>query len=91
MSLKEKLEVLRNNLNYTLSYSNDYEFNAELLDHSIGDQNIYRLHFMEYYRKTHNYGKNNKKFNVGILDWAFKPLCYLMEWNVMMRLKFYLI
>lgn len=73
MSLKDKLVGLRNDLYHTLNFSRDYEFDAELSDHSIGDQNIYRLHFMEYYRKIQYYGKNNKKFNVGIIDWSFKP------------------
>lgn len=41
------------------------EFKANLKDHPLGNQHIYRLHYVQYYRTLENfYGK---------VDWSFDP------------------
>ena len=45
MELKEKLQELRNDLHHAVLRNRDYEFDAELENHPLGNQNIYRLYF----------------------------------------------
>lgn len=72
MSLKEKLEKIKIEIYDSLSWINkDYEFDAELEDHNIGNQNIYRLYYINYHRIGEGYG--NHKNNVGVIDWPFEP------------------
>ena len=56
MSLRETLELFVNR---------DYEFDAELEDHPLGNQTKYRLYYMKYYRKQDS--------TVGAMDWPFIP------------------
>ena len=48
MELKEKLQELRNDLHHAVLRNRDYEFDAELENHPLGNQNIYRLYFIDY-------------------------------------------
>ena len=52
----------------------NYEFEAELEDHQLGNQNVYRLYYMNYHRIGENYKK--KRNNIGIIDWPFKPFLF---------------
>lgn len=45
------------------------EFFADLEDHPLGNQNIYRLHYLNYHRIGEYCGRRNH--NVGIIDWPF--------------------
>lgn len=47
----------------------DKEFFAKLEDHPIPNGNIYRLHFVDYYRIGEGYGM--RKNNIGMTDWTF--------------------
>ena len=49
----------------------DYEFSAELEDHPIGDQNIYRLYYINYHRIGERYGLGPD--NIGMINIPFKP------------------
>ena len=57
----------------------DYEFEAELEDHPLGNQNIYRLHYINYHKFGESYGQQGK--NVGVVDWPFKPFVLPNEMN----------
>lgn len=72
MSLKEKLQELRNDLHHAVLRNRDYEFDAELENHPLGNQKIYRLYFIDYHRIGENYGMNRPN-NIGIINWPFKP------------------
>ena len=47
----------------------EYEFDAEFEDHPIGNQKIYRLHYVQYHRagETHF---------VGVINWPFEPFTF---------------
>lgn len=76
MSLKEKLQEwkkeLKNNLQEEVFHNRDYEFDAELENHPLGNQNIYRLYFINYHRIGEHYGMSTPN-NIGIINWRFKP------------------
>lgn len=72
MDLKEKLGKMKMRLLDSSSLGNrDYEFEAELENHPLGNQNIYRLHYINYHRIGERYGQRGN--NVGVIDWSFKP------------------
>ena len=72
MNIKEKLIELKEKLSQlNLPISRDFEFDAELEDHPIGNQNIYRLHYVGYHRIGEGYGC--RKNNIGVINWQFKP------------------
>ena len=72
MSIKEKLEKLKMKISDpSLHVNRNYEFEAELEDHQLGNQNIYRLYYIDYHRIGEYYGKTDN--NVGVTDWPFKP------------------
>ena len=71
MSLKEKLQELKNNLQEDVFRNRDYEFDAELEDHPIGNQNIYRLYYINYHRIGENYGMVLN--NIGLVNLPCKP------------------
>ena len=48
-----------------------YEFQVDLEDHEVENQNIYRLHFINYHRIDEYDG--NKDNNIGVIDWPCKP------------------
>ena len=48
-----------------------YEFDAELSDHALGEQNLYRLYYIHYHRIGEGRGMGPN--NVGVIDWPFKP------------------
>lgn len=52
-------------------FTRDYEFQVDLEDHEVENQNIYRLHFINYHRILENV--DNKDNNVGLIDWPCKP------------------
>ena len=76
MSLKEKLQEwkkeLKNNLQEEILRNRDYEFDAELENHPLGNQNIYRLYFINYHRIGEHYGMPTPN-NIGIINWPFNP------------------
>ena len=76
MSLKEKLQEwkkeLKNNLQEEVLRNRDYEFDAELENHPLGNQNIYRLHYINYHRIGNKYSSDN----IGIVNWSFKPFMF---------------
>ena len=71
LTLKEKLIALKDKLlESTLSEEpSDAEFYADLEDHRIGNQNIYRLYYVNYHRIGSTYGQSG----IGMIDWAFDP------------------
>lgn len=71
MSLKEKLEDLKVALFTSVSINRDFEFKADLEDHPLGMQNVYRLHYVNYHRIGENYGMDSN--NIGVIDWSFRP------------------
>lgn len=72
MSLKEKLEKLKIKiLDSSLPVNRDYEFDAELEDHQLGNQRIYRLYYINYHRINEYQGRFDN--NVGIINWPFQP------------------
>ena len=72
MSLKEKLQELKNVLHYAVLDNRDYEFDAELKNHQLSNKNIYRLYFINYHRIGEHYGRTGSD-NVGMINWPFKP------------------
>lgn len=74
MSLKEKLQKWLFEYKGTEipTISRDFEFNAELEDHPLGNQNVYRLYFINYHRIGEHYGMMGHD-NVGIIDRPFMP------------------
>lgn len=52
-------------------FNRDYEFETNLEDHHIGDQEIYRLYYINYYRIGEGYGYTSN--NIGVTDWPLKP------------------
>ena len=70
MNIKEKLIELKEKLSQlNLPISRDFEFDAELEDHPIGNQNIYRLYYIHYLRIGEHYG--HRENNIGIINWPF--------------------
>lgn len=49
----------------------DYEFEADLENHPLGNQIMYRLHYVDYHRIGGGY--RMKLHNVGRMDFCFKP------------------
>lgn len=52
----------------TLTKNTAQEFEAELEDHPLGNQTIYRLYYINYHRM-----RNQNDNNVGVVDWPFSP------------------
>lgn len=50
----------------------DYEFEAELEDHAIGNYNVYRLTYINYHRIGEGY-RPIAEDNIGVIDWPFQP------------------
>jgi len=75
MSIKEKLLKLRNEIIMPflepITSNRNFEFNASLENHPIGDQNIYRLYYVNYHRIREYDGRNDN--NIGVIDWRCKP------------------
>ena len=72
MSLKDKLSKLRESLvNLGVVDSRDYEFNGVFVNHPIGDQDIYRLYYVDYHRINEYNGCD--KNNIGMIDYPLKP------------------
>lgn len=53
------------------SKNRDYEFEADLENHSLGNQNVYRLHYLDYHRIGESYGMRPN--NVSVMDFYFQP------------------
>ncbi len=72
MSFKEKLEKLKMEISdSSLHVNRDYEFEVELEDHKLGNQNIYRLYYIDYHRIREYPGRTDN--NIGVIDCPFKP------------------
>lgn len=72
MNLKDKLIKLKKDLFDSILPNRDYEFEATLEDHHIGNQNIYRLYYVNFHRIGEDFrfpGLNN----IGVIDWPCKP------------------
>lgn len=75
MSLKEKFEKLKMLVSgSSIPSDRNYEFKAELEDHPLGNQNIYRLYYMNYHRIREYSGRTDN--NVGVMDFPFKPFIF---------------
>ena len=72
MSLKDKLNKFKKDLLNSIQFNRDYEFEATLEDHPIGDQNIYRLYYVDFHRigESWRYPEPN---NIGVVNWPCKP------------------
>lgn len=72
MSLKDKLNKLRESLvNLGVVGSRDYEFNGVFEDHPIGNQDTYRLYYVDYHRINEYNGCD--KNNIGMIDYPLRP------------------
>lgn len=72
MGIKEKLINLRDSLvSLCASGSRDYEFNGIFEDHPIGNQDIYRLYYVNYHRINEYEGCD--KNNIGMIDYPLRP------------------
>ena len=72
MKIKEKLLKLKDLILLSdLPVSRDFEFNTSLEDHPIGNQNIYRLYYIDYHRIGEYDGRSDD--NVGMINWRCKP------------------
>ena len=74
MNLKNKLLEIREDILTKFSVNKDFEFDAVFEDHPIGNQNIYRLYYVDYHRIGQGYGMKNN--NIGIIDWNFEPFMF---------------
>lgn len=75
MSLKEKLLAIRDAIkeSKTVCFVNsDNEFDVELEEHEIGNQNIYRLYYINYHR-IGMLGHSDNRSNIGLINWPCKP------------------
>lgn len=68
MSIKDELIKLR----CLITGNRDYEFEATLEDHPIGNQNIYRLYYVDFHR-INEYFRFPDPSNIGVVDWPFEP------------------
>lgn len=72
MSLKDKLSKLRESLvNLGVVGSRDYEFNGVFEDHPIGNQDTYRLYYVDYHRINEYEGCDCN--NIGMIDYPLSP------------------
>ncbi len=72
MKLKEKLVELKQSiLPDNLSNNRDFEFEATLEDHPIGEENIYRLYYVNFHRFGPYY-KHGKRC-IGLINFPYKP------------------
>lgn len=74
ITLKQKLIELKSRLSKSILPARpsnrefyNREFYADFEDHPIGNQNIYRLYYVNYHRIGLSYG------GIGVIDWAFDP------------------
>lgn len=72
MSIKDKLIKLKEELLFSIQYGYDDEFKATFEDHSVGDQNIYRLYYVDFHRIGNEIYVNNHD-NIGMINWRCKP------------------
>ncbi len=72
LNLRVKLEKMKIKIIDLYSLINrKYEFEAELKDHPLGNQDIYRLYYINYHRIGESY---EPRFNnVGVIDWPYEP------------------
>ena len=75
MNLKEKLLELKKKLSSKeIPVLRALEFDATLEDHSVGNQDIYRLYFVNYHRIGESYGRQDN--NVGVINWPCNPFMF---------------
>lgn len=74
MNLKNKLLEIREDILTKFSVNKDFEFDTVFEDHPIGNQNIYRLYYVDYHRIGQGYGMKNN--NIGIINWNFEPFMF---------------
>jgi len=75
MNLKEKLlEIKKSLLSKKVLVPSALEFDATLEDHSVGNQDIYRLYYVDYHRIGERYGRLYN--NVGVINWPGKPFMF---------------
>lgn len=77
MNLKNKLLEIREDILTKFSTNKDFEFDAVFENHPIGNQNIYRLYYVDYHRIGQGYGMKNN--NIGIINWSFEPFMFPNE------------
>lgn len=72
MDLKEKLLDLKNKTFMVQSQkSRDFEFDATLEDHLIGNQEVYRLYYVNYDRVLEYSGRRDN--NISVIEASYKP------------------
>lgn len=72
MNLKDRLKKLRESLvNLGVVGSRDYEFNGVFENHPIGNQDTYRLYYVDYHRINEYNGCDQN--NIGMIDYPLKP------------------
>lgn len=72
MNIKEKMKTMKEEiLEYFAPINRDFEFDANLENHPLGEQNVYRLHYVNYHRIGEGYGMGPN--NTETIDFPFKP------------------
>lgn len=75
MNLKEKLlELKKKLLSKELPAPRALEFDATFTNHSVGNQNIYRLHYINYHRIQEYYGRQDN--NIGVINFSCEPFMF---------------
>ncbi len=74
MSLKDKLLKLKSGISILIQKNRDYEFDADFENHPIGEQNIYRLYYVDYRRVGESY--ESRPDNIHMTNWPCKPFMF---------------
>lgn len=73
MGVKEKLIELKNKILLSNSSTNYFDDDIILEDHPIGEQNIYRLCYVNYSINKKYYSRKN---NISMLNWQYEPFVF---------------
>ncbi len=68
-TLREKFQEFKQS--FSCYPNRNFEFNAEIEDHPIGNQDIYRLYYVNYHRIREYDGCTEN--NIGLINWCGKP------------------
>ena len=68
-TLREKFQEFKQS--FSCYPNRNFEFNAEIEDHPIGSQDIYRLYYVNYHRIREYDGCTEN--NIGVINWCGKP------------------
>ena len=67
--LREKFQEFKQS--FACYPNRDFEFKADIEDHPIGEQEIYRLYYVNYHRIQEYEGRNDN--HIGVINWCGNP------------------